>query len=252
MKNTISLVLLTVAMMTALITIAPTSILAQKSTSKRPIRVEDFSQEIQEAHQELSGDKVKFFALKAKNLSEVTVDLYDESKNQTASVTIRAKSQDITEYKIQSQGKEESVQIKKSENNGKVFFELVSSNGSVSKMVLQLSSEKQNCESVKKVLSIDIANGDIWESFSAIPENNFGNSLEDLKSKFKSEDEKLFNTPQLNMLRSTVMNFTKLQQIVTTKSLQKAERDSNEFEFELLGKCNVMCWRTGILIPKPF
>ena len=245
MNKAVSSILSEVVILIVVITIASTSILAQNKNNSKKIRIEDLSSEILETPQELSDNKVKYFDFKAKNLSEVTVDLYDESKNQISSVNVKAKSQDVIEYEIQSQGKKEFVHIKKSENNGKISFELVSSNGNVSKMVLYLSSEKQNCESVKKILSIDIANEDVWESFSASPENDSGNSVEDLKSKFKSEDAKLFNTPQLNMLRSTIMNFTKLQQIVTTKSLKNTERDY--YEIEPVAECNVMCWRMGIL-----
>lgn len=176
MKKTVSSVLLAVLMLLAIIAIAPTSIIAQnKKTSKNPIKLEDLTQEILEIPQDLSNDKVKFFDFKAKNLSDVSINLYDASKMQTALISLRAKSQDVTEYEIQSKGKKEFVQIKKSENEGKISFEIISSNGIVSKTVMQLSSDKQSCESVKKILSVSIESENNLESFSTNPEINSAN-----------------------------------------------------------------------------
>ncbi len=162
MEKPVLWILLAISMLIALNIIAPTSILAQsKNISKTPVKIEDLTLEILKAPKEVSDDKVKFFDFEVKTLSEVSVNLYDESKKKLVLVSFRTKSPDTTEYEIQSPGKKEFVQIKKSENNGKIFLEAVSSNEDVSKIVQQVSSRKQNCENAKKVLSVGIANGDV-------------------------------------------------------------------------------------------
>lgn len=114
MEKPVLWILLAILMLIALNIIAPASILAQsKNISKTPVKIEDLTLEILKAPKEVSDDKVKFFDFEVKTLSEVSVNLYDESKKKLVLVSFRTKSPDTTEYEIQSPGKKSLFKLRK-------------------------------------------------------------------------------------------------------------------------------------------
>lgn len=206
--------------------------LCHSNTSQKPISVSKLNQKgMMPAPQELQKYGIFFFDLTIIPLSQIEMNLYDESMKLQATVKlVEDRSQDTDTYTIQLANHQPSFVQVKSQVKDSEYSYLLSSSLGVSLRVSIEAEQKGDHSLVVKQVKVDQGKG-----FSVL-------SLDELKNPGNPlslvQDQVIFASSDLKILQVVLRNF---------KSMMDQLQNSTEALYS--GECNVRCYRIQEIIP---
>jgi hypothetical protein len=178
-------------------------------TKAKPIRIDKIPTGKLLIPEDISVLEAKSYEFLVATPGKVTVNLYDNSNKQVASVELQDSTSEKTLfYKITENNREEWLKIQTQEHQNSILFSATSSAGREMTLEAQIVRNKNSRKFRVKGITLLTESGLKTLSLS---ESNFTESRLAIENAVQVEEQKFFATPALQKLKEFMRNFGKLR-----------------------------------------